>query len=186
MHFRRTDDALEVAARTDTLHVEAFVQKHQNVYFLDCGAVSLAQIEGAAKDLMRQIGPMPLMAVVVDHCGLVRAGRGGSAYERATERAIGLKQLARQLETIVVAVVQANRAGKQDADPVPLESARDSGAYEENCDFLVAMGQIVTSTANPPTIKCRLAKNRRGPEVPVVLSLDPISLRLRELEEHRA
>jgi hypothetical protein len=48
------------------------------------------------------------------------------------------------------------------------------------------MGQISTSPQANPTIKCRLAKNRRGPDVPVTLTLDPVSLRLREPEEHRA
>jgi replicative DNA helicase len=186
MHFRRTDDALELAARADTLDVEAFVQRYQNLYFLDCGAVSLAQIQRAAEDLQRQIAPIPVDAIVVDHCGLVRSGRSGSAYEQATQTAIGLKQLARQMETIVLAVIQANRAGRQDTEPVALESARDSGAYEENCDFLLGMGPIVFAPSGNPTIKCRLAKNRRGPNVPVTLTYDPIGLHLRELEEHRA
>jgi replicative DNA helicase len=188
MHFRRTDDFLEHAARTDTLELDEFVHRYQNQFYLDCGAIGLSQIQRAFEDLHRQIAPTPIDVIVVDHCGLVRAGRSASAYEKATETAIGLKQLARQLNTVVLAVIQANRAGKQDRDPVPLESARDSGAYEENCDFLLTLGQIVTPTGPMqwPTIKARLAKNRRGPEVPVTLTFDPISLRLHELEEHRA
>jgi replicative DNA helicase len=187
MHFRRTDEYIERAARADNLDIERFVQLRQNLFFLDRGAVSLEQIQRAAEDLRRQIAPTPLEAVFVDHCGLVRVGRSGSAYERATETAIGLKQMARQLGTIVFAVVQANRAGKQDVDPVPLESARDSGAYEENCDFLLALGKIVDSPAlaGRPFIKARLAKNRRGPEIPVTLTFDPLALRVEELEEGR-
>lgn len=125
---------------------------------------------------------MPIDAIVIDHSGLVKVGRGASAYERASATAIEAKQLARELGTVVVLVIQANRAGKQDVDPVPLESARDSGAYEENCDFLIAMGQIVNAPGQPSQVKCRLAKNRRGPTVPFTLIFDPVSLRLRELD----
>ena len=185
MHFRQTEDQLERQVHTDTLDLEAFTRRHQNLYFLDSGAQTLQQIERAAIDLQRQISPMSLDCIVVDHCGLVRVGRSASAYERATEVAIVLKQLARQLKTIVVAVIQSNRAGNQDVDPVPLESARDSGAYEENCDFLITMGKIVSVPAQPATVKVRLAKNRRGPTVPVTLVFDPIGLRMRELEEDR-
>ena len=83
MHFRRPDDFLEHAARADTLDVDDFVSRYQNLYFLDAGAVSLAQIQRAAEDLQRQIAPAPLDCIVVDHCGLVRGGRSSSAYERA-------------------------------------------------------------------------------------------------------
>ncbi len=186
-HFRRSEDALEREALTDALDVEVFCHHNQNLYFMDRGAVGLEDIHQAAEDLLRQITPMPLDAIVIDHAGLLRGPRAGSAYERATAGAIGAKQLARVLNTIVVLLVQANRAGKQDdAEPVPLESARDSGAYEENADFLIALGQIVNvPSQGRPHLKARLAKNRRGPVVPVTLSFDPVSLRMSELEENR-
>jgi replicative DNA helicase len=186
-HFGRAEDAIERDAVADALDVEAFCSTNQNLFFMDRGAVSLEDIHVTASDLLRQIAPMPLDAIVIDHAGLLKGPRSGSAYERATFGAIGAKQLARVLNTIVVLLVQANRAGKQDdAEPVPLESARDSGAYEENADFLVALGQIVnTPGQGRPHLKARLAKNRRGPVVPVTLSFDPISLRMAELEENR-
>jgi replicative DNA helicase len=183
MHFRQTEEQLEREIRADTLELDTFTRRHQNLYFLDRGAQTLPQIERAATDLRAQIAPMSLDCIVVDHCGLVRVGRATSAYERATETAIALKQLARQHTTVVIAVIQANRAGNQETDPVSLESARDSGAYEENCDFLLTMGKIQSMPAQPSTVKARLAKNRRGPNVPVTLAFDPVALRMRELVE---
>ena len=186
-YFRRAEDGIERDALADQLDVEGFCQRYQNLYFLDGGAVSLDRIKDAAVDLQRHLTPAPLDAIIIDHAGLVRGVRNGSAYEHATATAIEAKQLARQLNTIVVLLVQANRAGKQDdAEPVPLESARDSGAYEENADFLLALGQIVNvPSQGRPYLKARLAKNRRGPVMPVTLSFDPVSLRMAELEETR-
>ena len=181
-HFRRTEDSIEQDARADRLDVAKVVQTFQNLYFIDRGAVTLDYIRREAEDLARTIAPAPIDAIVIDHSGLVRVTRGTSAYERASSTAIEAKQLARELRTVVLLVIQANRAGKQDVEPVPLESARDSGAYEENCDFLVTMGQIVHAPAQPSQVKCRLAKNRRGPTVPFTLTFDPVSLRLRELD----
>lgn len=186
--FRRAEDALERDLIGDRLDVERFCQRNQNLYFIDRGAVSLDYIGEQAAALQRQLAPMPLDLIVIDHAGLLRtAGRSASAYERATANAIEAKQLARRLNTIVLLLVQANRAGKQEDEPVPLESARDSGAYEENSDFVIALGQIVNIPGQGrPFLKARLAKNRRGPTIPVTLSFDPIALRLSEVEERRA
>ena len=54
----------------------------------------------------------------------------------------------------VFCIVQANRAGKAKADPVPLEAARDSGAFEENADFVLAFGGVVECRGELSTIKC--------------------------------
>ena len=99
-----------------------------------------------------------------------------------------MKQLARRLNTIVVGVVQANRAAvKGDDEPAALESARDSGAYEENADFVIAMGALMDGRAKglPNYVKLRLVKNRRDPQIPVTLVFDSTSLRFHEQEEHR-
>jgi len=182
-HFRRTEDVIEKQALADDLDVANLTQTYRNLYFIDRGAITLDYIRQQAERLAAMIHPAPIDAIVIDHAGLVKVGRGSSAYERASATAIEAKQLARELRTVVLLVIQSNRAGRQDADPVPLESARDSGAYEENADFLLTMGQIVHAPACPPQIKCRLAKNRRGPQVPFTLVFDPVSLRLREIDE---
>lgn len=183
--FARTEDAIERDALADQLDVENFVQRNQNLYFLDRGAVSLDDIRQEAEDLIQRIAPTPLDGILIDHAGLLRSHRAGSAYERATHAAIGAKQLARELNTIVMLIVQANRGGKQeDNEPVPLESARDSGAFEENADFVLALGSIVNVPhAGRPHVKARLAKNRRGPVVPLTISFDPLSLRMGEMDE---
>ncbi|MBA3639353.1 MAG: DnaB helicase C-terminal domain-containing protein [Acidobacteriota bacterium] len=186
-HFRCSEERIEQQVIADSLDVEAFCQRYQNLFFLDRGAVTLDTIVDEAEALQRQLAPTPLDAIVIDHAGLLRSqGRSASAYERATASAIEAKQLARRLNTLVILLVQANRAGKQEDEPVPLESARDSGAFEENADFVITLGQIVNIPGQGrPFLKAKLAKNRRGPTVPVTLSFDTVSLRLAEVEEHR-
>ncbi len=185
MHFRLTEAAIEDGLRRDVLDVEGFSRKHQNQYLYDQGLVSLSQIERVAIDLQRQLGDTPLDAIVIDHLSLVKAERGASAYERMSATAAGAKQLARTLNCVVIALVQANRGAKSDSDPVPLEGARDSGAVEECADFLLTVGQLIegSGSGRQPFIKGRLAKNRRGATVSVAFTFDPLSMRMGELEK---
>jgi replicative DNA helicase len=147
--------------------------------------VSIDGIRRHAEQLERNGGIVG--GIVIDHAGLVKS-EGSSAYDKATATAIAAKQLARHLNVAVVLLVQANRIGGQGADdqPVPMESARDSGCYEENADFVLALSKLVTPTdGTQPYINARLAKNRRGPQVPTTILFDPITLRLTEAVEAR-
>jgi replicative DNA helicase len=185
MEFNRSDELLDVAIKAGTINLERFCEKYQHLYFVDQGAVSLAQIERYARDLQQQLGDVVLKAIHIDHAGLIRPEHGtGSSYERASATAIGLKQLARTLALPVFCIVQANRGGiKTDGEPVNLEAARDSGAYEENADFVLSFSAITEPAGEAPFVKMRLAKNRRGPHVPTVLGFDPVTLKMAERTE---
>lgn len=186
MTYNRNDAQLDAAIKTGQINLDQFCDAFQHLYFVDQGSVSLANIARYAEDLQRQLGDVPLKAVFVDHAGLIRAERTSSAYERATETAIGLKQLARKLNVAVFCVVQANRAGNRtDGEPVNLEAARDSGAFEENADFVLAFSALTEPAGQAPFVKMRLAKNRRGPSVPALVGFDPHSLKMAERDEAR-
>jgi len=180
----RTDTQLDEALAKGDVSLERFMERYRHVYFIDRGAVTLGEISDDIEDVMRFIDPIPLGGVFIDHAGLIRPehGASGSAYERASAVGIGVKQLARRLNTAVFCIVQANRAGaKADGEPVHLEAARDSGAYEENADFVIGFGSLQkTSPGQPQPLKLRLIKNRRGPEVPVELLFHPATLRMVE------
>ena len=182
-----TLSALQAAVKAGDPVIAEFAALIGNLYFIDAGATTLLDIEDEARALVKHVAPRTLGGIFVDHCGLIRAERGSAtgSYERATATAIGLKQLARSLNIVVVAVVQANRSGKAgEGEPVALESARDSGAYEENADFVLAFSSIVPAKdGRHPWVKCRLAKNRRGPQLAVTLTFDPRTLRMGEMVE---
>lgn len=179
--YSHTDEHLDRAVRNDSIDFESFYQRYQYVHFLDQGTISLSAIQQHARDLIRQLGKIRLEAILIDHAGLIRSERPGSAYDRASETAIGLKQLARSLDLAVFCIVQANRTGSNhDGEPVNLEAARDSGCFEENADFVIAFGRLLESRGQTQVLRLRLVKNRRGPCVPAVLNFDPLTLRMTE------
>lgn len=180
-HFGLPGPAVDTGFLRGSLDIGGFESKFQHLHIVDEGAVSLERITAYATQLERD-SPVPVAAVFVDHAGLIRS-RGGTAYERATETAIGLKQMARQLDVAVVAIVQANRGASNATDPVALESARDSGAYEENADFCLTFSQKIDSGGRGPFVRAELKKNRRGPGVKLALGFDPQTLRMTEIEE---
>jgi hypothetical protein len=186
MDYNRTDEQLDTDIKSGVINLDRFADTYRNLHFLDKGAVSLTAIERYAVDLSRVLGEETrLEGIFIDHAGLLRSEHGGgSSYERASAAAIGLKQMARSLSVAVFCVVQANRGGnKTDGEPVNLEAARDSGCYEENADFVLAFGNITEPPNEQPFVRMRLAKNRRGPSVPVMVGFDPHSLKMAERVE---
>lgn len=187
MHLGMTVRQLETAVKTGDEGLTALATLLTRLHFLDHGSVSLSEIGIEAEALAARVAPYRLGGIVIDHAGLIRGERGqnGGSYDRATQTAIGLKQLARQRELVVFCVVQANRGGKADeGTPVALESARDSGAFEENADFALTYSSITEArNGRLPWIKVRLSKNRRGPRVSATLGFDPRTLRMREIDE---
>jgi replicative DNA helicase len=186
MDYNRSDDLLDDAIKSGTISLDRFCETYRHLYFVDQGAISLSAVARYTDDLQRQLGDTPLEGIFLDHAGLLRPEHSASAYERASATAIGLKQLARTQKVAVFCIVQANRAGNnKDGEPVNLEAARDSGCYEENADFVLAFSSMTDPPGAQPFVKLRLAKNRRGPNVPTTVGFDPLSLKMAERDETR-
>lgn len=82
---------------------------------------------------------VPLGLVVIDHVGLIRYdGKHNGRYEAQTEIAIGMKELAGEIEAPILALVQLSRGLEQRDDKRPiLPDLRESGAWEENADVVM-------------------------------------------------
>jgi replicative DNA helicase len=186
MEMAATDSQLDEAARNDNGDVERAAAEYEGrVFFVDRGAMSLSEIEEHAEALQRSCpSGRTLRGIFIDHAGLVRGERGmTSAYDRASATARGLKQLARRLNVIVFAVVQANRSSNPtDNEPVALEGGRDTGEYEENADFALCYSRRIEppEPSGQPFIRLKLRKNRRGMNVPFEMAFDPKTLRMAE------
>lgn len=76
--------------------------------------------------------------VVVDYLGRMK-GDGRDAYQRMSELALGMKQVAKECECAVIVVAQANRSGGRGSVEVTMDMARDSGQIEEAADYIVGM-----------------------------------------------
>jgi replicative DNA helicase len=185
MHFALNSETLDHRRQRGSLDVDGFKQLLASLCIVDDVGLSLADIQQRIRLAVQHADSRPLGAVIIDHCGLVRASSGTSAYDRATDTAIGIKQLARRLEVPVVAIVQANRTAAHTSragDPPEMEQARDSGAYEENADFMLSLSAI-QSVQHVDYVTVKLVKNRRGKSWITQVGFDPVSLRMAELAD---
>jgi replicative DNA helicase len=185
MSYRLNSEALDYQRRIGGLDLDRLKSELAGLHIVDDVGLTLADIEQRVRLAERQTPGRKLGGVVIDHCGLVRAANGTSAYDRATATAIGVKQLARRLEAPVVAIVQANRTAAQTSrsgEPPEMEQARDSGAYEENADFMLSMSAIKTM-GSTEFVTVKLVKNRRGRPWVANVGFDPRTLRMGELAD---
>lgn len=105
-----------------------------NIWVDDTPGMSLQHIRSESRRIKRKVGDIGFIGV--DYLTLMQAGkadRNDIAYGEITK---GLKILAKELNTVVVLLVQLNRGLENRADkrPVPSDS-RDTGQIEQDCDY---------------------------------------------------
>jgi len=132
-----------------------------------------------------------LKVVYVDYLQLVRGDEGDGLYEQTTYKMNALKEIAKNKEVVVFLMIQISRKGEGGWEPVTIDMARDSGAIEENSDFIVG---IWNPSLHPKLkekerekvrgkIAMRLLKNKRGPLKAIDCIFDPQVGKLYEIEE---
>lgn len=136
------------------------------VWIDDNPNVTVMEIRSKARKLKSQLGELGV--VVVDYIQLM-TGRT-SAENRQVEVAEisrGLKILAREIETPVVALAQLNRSLEQRADKRPmLSDLRESGSLEQDADvvlFLYRDEVYNRESADQGMAEVIVAKHRSGP-----------------------
>ena len=148
----------------DTAYTERFARLH----VLDTPGITLAAIERRVRAIQRQ---QPISAVVVDYLGLVGGERGQSTYDRTSQVARDLKDVAKRLGVVMIPLVQVSRQGGDDgAQELSIGASRDSGVVEEAVDYLVALRRLDRSTKLSEVdrerfrdvIFARVVKNRHG------------------------
>lgn len=130
--------------------------------------VSVAQIP-AVIAAVRAANVYPT-AIAVDYTGLFKwTGPRTSTYDRASENARQLKEIAKQERVIILAAVQLSRAAGDGTVEPTLEDFRDSGAIEEAADRCLMMWReaMVDETggaqrADGLEVYIKIAKNRFG------------------------
>jgi len=127
----------------------------------DRRGLTVPQIARLARDLSReQRGPLGL--VVIDYLGLLGATSSKKAQSReqeVSEVSRGLKAMAGEIGSPVMALAQFNRAAESDKDGVGLRHFRDSGSIEQDAD--VAM--LLVGEKESSSRISKVAKNRGGP-----------------------
>ncbi|KFB10551.1 replicative DNA helicase [Nitratireductor basaltis] len=107
--------------------------------FIDAtGGISIAQLAARARRLKRQRG---LDVIVVDYVQLMQGSSAKSAQNRVqeiTEITTGLKALAKELSTPIIALSQLSRQVESRDDKRPqLSDLRESGSIEQDADVVL-------------------------------------------------
>lgn len=128
--------------------------------------VTVIEIKSKARKLKAQKGKLGL--IVVDYVQLM-TGRTGAENRQVevAEISRGLKILARELETPVIALAQLNRGLEQRADKRPmLSDLRESGSLEQDADVVLFLYRDEVYNAETPDAgiaEVIVAKHRSGP-----------------------
>ena len=126
--------------------------------------------------------------VVIDYLGLLDVkDLERSLYGQISEAARALKTLAKNLKMAVMALCQISRSPDDHGDkPLHLSSARESGAIEESCDFMVGLHRPHIERREgreDDTMIAQLLKNRKGRCGQVTCNFEGETLRISERSE---
>jgi replicative DNA helicase len=151
----------------------------------DQAGVSVDEICARAAVFAQADGHPPAL-IVIDHLGLIRIelARGeneAAAVGRVTRR---LKQLAKDLATPVLLLVQLNRNVEHRTNRVPqLSDLRDSGRIEEDADVVICMYReelYDKATDRKGIAELHIAKHRNGPLGVITCQFDAPTMTFRD------
>lgn len=134
-----------------------------NIFIDDTPGVSFAHIQSESRRIKREKGRVGM--VLVDYLTLMtaeKADRNDLAYGLITK---GLKNLAKELDCVVVLLTQLNRELEKRANKRPLPSdSRDTGQIEQDCDYWLGIYRVgaYDETANQEETELLLRLNRHG------------------------
>jgi hypothetical protein len=127
--------------KTNTLDVETKTKRGEKFDVSEWDHVFMCPSSKVSIDDMREIivkselktQQKPAL-VMVDYIGLMD-GMGGKRYEKISNIAEGLKQLARETNTVIVVASQINR--DKDRTEVNLHDAKESGSIENSAQLVI-------------------------------------------------
>lgn len=102
--------------------------------------------------------------IIIDYLQLITpTGRFSSRQEAVADISRNVKLLAKQLEVPIMVLVQVNREGKEDENPIPkLSQIRESGAIAQDSDIVILLHREETLDDAIPQTLVLLEKNRNG------------------------
>lgn len=159
--FYRTSISSENSGRRDTAFNELL---NSNMYIDDGSNLSLKHIQSESRRLRKDKGSLSL--VCVDYLTLMqaeKAERNDLAYGLITK---ALKNLAKELNCVVLMLTQLNRGleNRHDKRPVPSDS-RDTGQIEQDVDIWIGLYKesiYDDEVCNPGLTELLVRLNRHG------------------------
>ena len=133
------------------------------LYIDDTPGVSMAHIRNECRRIKRERGEIGLIGV--DYLTLMKAEkaeRNDLAYGMITKE---LKNLAREMDCVVLLLTQLNRGLENRADKRPMPSdSRDTGQIEQECDYWFGLYKesVYNEKADPYLTEVLVRLNRHG------------------------
>ena len=131
-------------------------------------------VAGVRASMRRLARKTPVSAIVIDYLQLMQASKGENRTQEVSEISRGLKQLARELDTPVIALSQLNRQLENRAEKRPqLSDLRDSGSIEQDADtvWFLYRDWVYNPSSDKGACELVIAKQRQGP-APVTVHLE--------------
>jgi len=181
VYWRKLDEKREAKE----LRLEEFIGRYRERLRIYGRIYSVYEIADIAKRDKLKI-------VFIDYLQLMKKGKEGrSRYEKVTDLTEKVKEVAKNQDIFIGMMSQITREGEGGWEPVTLDMARDTGAIEENSDFILGCWQPSLKPDLDDETKeywdgklcMKLLKNKRGPTVGCEFSFDKDSRRIYEICE---
>jgi replicative DNA helicase len=119
----------------DGVRVGVVSMKGKPLVIDDQGGLSVAELSSRAR---REHRKAPLKAIMIDYIQLMNAGKSENRAQEVTKITQGLKNLAKELDCVVIAISQLSRAVEsRPGDNRPINSdLRESGSVEQDADII--------------------------------------------------
>ncbi|MDP3052407.1 MAG: replicative DNA helicase [bacterium] len=157
------------------------------IFIDDTPSPSILQIRSAARRMQLEQG---LGLVIVDYLQLIQPRTNSdNMVQQVTEISRGLKALARELKTPVLALSQLSRAVDQREIKIPrLSDLRESGSLEQDADvvMLLCRKNWERNDASPEELNLTeviISKHRNGPTGSVELMFDPDRVSFKNIDK---
>ncbi len=111
--------------------------KIPSFYCIEESGLTLERIESIIEYAENNIYHKPTALVVIDYLGLIKS-KEKNIYERVSEIARELKNLAKRKKTAVITLSQTTKQNDTNSE-LNLGSARDSGVVDEASDFVIGL-----------------------------------------------
>jgi replicative DNA helicase len=159
------------SGKADSDIVDLATKMDERLRIVDRPGQTLKDIERYVMVANEEIFDKPVGLVVIDYFQYLKTEGKKSSYEEMSQMARELKELAKRLNCVILALTQANREGGGDgSEKLSMKSARDTGAIEESSDYMLG---IYRPAANPKLeenerlavqneMYCQVLKNRWG------------------------
>ena len=172
------------------VHADEFVEGYGDRFLIvDDARLDLAGLRRFVRGAVAAKVIRPVRFIVIDYLGLLdRGDRRANLTERVSVLAREVKQVAKELEAVVLLVAQTSRSAGDGSQEVTVIDARDSGAIEDSADFLLGAWRPELKKGIGPDeyARCRgdlcfsILKNRRGPRDKFTVHFDAKTLRIGE------